>query len=175
MFNDMLLSQSEQYNAPDLIPDDLTFDSLLNLDNMVVPPVSQEITELSRKVDHLTIELNTINLRLEIEKTKRQRLQTVVRQYKRELSPQCPDLTLLRRDFDKFQELQNSTNYMLDGENTRTNTLVFRSVSRICHLLNTLIQGIYISPETLEESSILLQELISTIQQFGVHHTTSYV
>ena len=126
-------------------------------------------------MDNLTVELNTLNLRLEIEKSKRQRLQTVVRQLRRELSPQSPDLTMLKQDFNNFKELQNSTNYMLDGENTRTNTLVFRSVSRVCQLLNTMIQGVYISPEALEESTILLQELMSTVQQFGVHYVASYV
>jgi len=171
----MFLDQNERYDAPDLIPEDLPFDNLLNLDNVIMPPVPQETTELRHKIDNLTVELNTLNLRLEIEKTKRQRLQTVVRQLKRELSPQCPDLIRLKQDFDKFKELQNSTNYMLDGENTRTNTLVFRSISRVCQLLTMMIQGVYVSPEALEEANILLQELMSTVQQFGVHYVASYV
>jgi len=175
MFDDMFPNHNERYDAPDLIPEDLIFDNLLSLDNTIVPPVPQEITELRHQIDHLTIELNTLTLRHEIEKTKRQRLQTVVRQLKRELSPQCPDLTMLKQDFDKFKELQNSTNYMLDGENTKTNTLAFRSVSRVCQLLATMMQGVYISPEVLEESQILLQELMSTVQQFGVHYMASYV
>ena len=82
---------------------------------------------------------------------------------------------MLKQDFNNFKELQNSTNYMLDGENTKTNTLAFRSVSRVCQLLTTMMQGVYISPEALEESNILLQELMSTVQQFGVHYMASYV
>ena len=175
MINDAFMNLNGSYAVPDLIPEELTFDDLLNVDSMIMPPVLQETAEWGRKIDNLTIEFNTLSLRLEIEKTKRQRLQSVVRQLKREMSPQCPDMLTIKQDLDKFKEQQNTTNYMLDGENARTNTLAFRSISRICQLLTTMMQGTYVSAEAIDEANILLQELALTVQQFGVHYAASYV
>jgi len=129
-----------------------------------------DVIELSRKLDNLTVESNTQGLRLEIESTKRQRLQSSVRQ----IIP-CPDLIEIRNELNQFKEYQNAINYQLDGENARTNTLAFRSISRICQILVALIPGASLSPESSPEVKILLQELSLTVQQFGVHYAASYV
>ena len=141
MMNNTLMNLTENYAAPDLIPDELMFDDLLNLNNTMVPAIPQDIAEWGRKLDLLTVECNTLSLRLEIEKTKRQRLQSTVRQLKRETLPPCPDMLTVKQDLDKFREQQNTTNYMLDGENARTNTLAFRSISRICQLVTIMMRS----------------------------------
>ena len=170
-----LTSLSEDPALPDLIPEDYLFNDLLNVNDMPTPSISLDVAELKRKFDHLTIEINTLNLRLEIEKTKRQRLQTIVRQLKRDIAAPCPELLEIRSDLNKFIGQQNTTNYLLDGENAKTNTLAFRSISRICELIATMTPGVSISPEANSEVKVLLHELALTVQQFGVHYATPYV
>jgi len=160
---------------PDLIPEDYLFDDLLNVDNTTTLITPSDVDELNRKLDSLIIECNTLNLRLEIERTKRQRLQATVRQLKRDAVAPSPSLIEIRNELSEFKRQQDATNYLLDGENARTNTLTFRSVSRICQLLTTMMPGTAMPPESIPEVKILLHELSLTAQQFGVYYATSYV
>jgi len=126
-------------------------------------------------LDNLIIESNTQGLRLEIERAKRQRLQASVRQVRRDLAIPCPELAEIRTELNQFKEFQNVVNYQLDGENARTNTLAFRSLSRICEILAALIPTASLSPESSPEVKILLQELTTTIHHFGVHYAVPHV
>ena len=173
--NNTLMNLTESPAIPDLIPEELMFDDLLDVNNAMIPAIPHDIAEWGRKLDLLIVECNTLSLRLEIEKAKRQLLQSTVRQLKRETLLPCPDIATIKQDLDKFREQQNTTNYMLDGENARTNTLAFRSISRICQLVTIIMQGTYVSTEAIDEANILLHELTLTVQQFGVHHSASYV
>jgi len=175
MFSSNLMSLNEDPALPDLIPEDYLFDDLLNADNAPTTIMSTDVNELKRELDSLIIECNTLNLRLEIEKTKRQRLQSTVRQLKRDVVAPPPDLLEIRNELNEFKRQQDATNYLLDGENARTNTLTFRSVSRICQLLTTMIPGTAVLPEAIPEMTVLLHELSLTAQQFGVYYTASYV
>ena len=169
------MNLTESPAIPDLIPEELMFDDLLDVNNAMIPAIPHDLADWGRKLDLLTVECNTLNLRLEIEKAKRQRLQSTVRQLKRETLPPCPDMLTVKKELDEFREQQNTTNYMLDGENARTNTLAFRSISRICQLVTIMMQGTYVTPEAIDEANTLLHELALTIQQFGVHYAASYV
>jgi len=73
MQQNTLLSLNEDPTLPDLIPEDLLFDDLLRVNESMMPLVHPDVVELGRKLDSLTIEVNTQGLRLEIEKVKRQR------------------------------------------------------------------------------------------------------
>ena len=160
---------------PDLLPEDLMFSDLLPVDGLAMPAPYPDFAEWGRKIDNLIIECNTLNLRLEVEKSKRQRLQSTVRQIKRDMVIPCPDLTSIQRDFDRFKEQQNTANYIMDGENARTNTLAFRSISRICQFLTTMLTGASSFPDATDELNVLLHELSLTIRQFGVHYAASHV
>jgi len=160
---------------PDLLPEEPIYDDLFSINDLIMPVPHPDIAELNRRIELLTVEINTQGLRLEIEKTKRQRLQSSVRQMKRELAVPCPNLVELRNELIQFKDQQTAINYQLDGENVKTNTLAFRSISRICQLLAVIIPGAIVSPESSPEMKILLQELSLTVQQFGVHYAASYV
>jgi len=175
MFNNTTTNLFDDPTLPDLIPEDHMFNEILNVDNMIFPTMPSDVNELTRKIDNLTVELNTLGLRLEIEKTKRQRLQSSFRQLKRDVVIPCPDLLELKNELIQFKEQQNATNYQLDGENARTNTLAFRSISRICQLMVTLIPDTMMPPGSNPEIKTLLHELSLTVQQFGVHYAASYV
>ena len=175
MFSNNFTLQDEDPALPDLIPEDYLFDDLININNTTTLITPSDVDELKRKLDNLIIECNTLNLRLEIKRTKRQRLQATVRQLKRDAVAPSPSLLEIRNELSEFKRHQEASNYLLDGENTRTNTLTFRSVSRICQLLTTMLPGTAMPPESIPEVEILLHELSLTAQQFGVYYTTSYV
>jgi len=175
MFSNNFTLQDEDPALPDLIPEDYLFDDLININNTTTLITPSDVDELKRKLDNLIIECNTLNLRLEIKRTKRQRLQATVRQLKRDAVAPSPSLLEIRNELSEFKRQQDATNYLLGGENARTNTLTFRSISRICQLLTTMLPGTAMLPESVPEVEILLHELSLTAQQFGVYYTTSYV
>lgn len=169
-----LFSLSGDPTLPDLVPEAPVFEDLLQFNDWTIPSPCPDIVELTRKLDSLTLESNTQSLRLEIERAKRQRLQASIRQIKRDVITMSPEIIEIRNDLRQFKEFQNATNYQLDGENVRTNTLVFRSLSRTCEMFATMIPSATLSPEASYEANILLQELTTTIKHFGVHYATSY-
>ena len=113
-------------------------------------------------------------MRIEIERTKRQRLQTTVRQLRHDLSVAHADIAVLKNEINQLRDQQNAVNFQLSNENARTNTLAFRSLSRIGQIL--ALGPINTQPfDNHNETEILLQELNSTIRHFGVYYAASYV
>ena len=132
MSEDYLTYLNGNPTIPDLLPEEPIYNDLFTLNDLTMPLPHHDLAELNRKIESLTIELNTQGLKLEIERSKRQRLQATVRQMKRELTNPCLDSLGLRNDLTKFIDQQTSINYQLDNENVKTNTLAFRSISRVC-------------------------------------------
>ena len=159
---------------PDLLPEEPAYDELLPIDDLMMFVPQPELTDLSRRFDSLTIDSNTHGLRIEIERSKRQRLQTTVRQLRHDLSVASADIATLKGEITQLRDQQNAINFQLNNENARTNTLAFRSLSRIGQILALGPNNIQ-SFENSTEIEILLQELNSTIRHFGVYYAASYV
>ena len=172
---DNLVNLTSDSILPDLVPEEPIYDEIFKIDDLLMPVPHPDIAELSRKLDLLTVETNTQGLRIEIEKVKRQRLQATVRQLRRDMSLPCPDIPMLKSEIAQLRDYQNSINFQLDGDNARTNTLSFRSLSRICQILIALIPSSTMPSQINPEIEILLQELDNTIRQFGVHYFASNV
>jgi len=175
MFQNNLIPLTGDPTLPDLLPEDPMLNDLFRIDDLPTPIIHPDIAEINRKLEHLTLETNTQGLRIAVERAKRQRLQATIRQVKQDLSLPCPDLMMIKSELDHLREHQNAINYQLDGETARTNTLSFRSLSRICQILVALIPCLTLPSESSSEVKIFLQELNNTIQQFGVHYAASYV
>ena len=158
---DLLLSGEPFYNEFPLF------------DNLIMPTPSPDLTELTKRIDSLTVEVNTLGLRLEIERTKRQRLQATIKQLRRDRTSLYSDLQILRGEFIQLRDQQTAVNYQLDNQNIKTNTLSFRSVSRIVQILSMLIPNSFVSIETSTELTTLLEELTNTAQHFGVVYMAS--
>ena len=159
---------------PDLLPEEPVYHEMFQIDDLLVSPPQPEITELSRQFELLTVDINTQGLRIEIERTKRQRLQASMKQMKRDLTVAHADIMSLRNEITQLRACQDSVNYYLENENARTNTLSFRSLSRIGQILSFAPDRI--RPSEIEpEVETLLQELNNTIRQFGVYYMASYV
>ena len=174
MLQNNLTSLNDDPTLPDLLAED-TFVNDFRIDDIPTTLTYSDITEINRKLEHLSLETNTQGLRIEVEKAKRQRLQTSVRQLKNNATLPCPELIALRNDLQQTRDQQNAINYQLDNENARTNTLAFRSFSRIYQILAALIPCATLPYDANPEVQILLQELNKTIHHFGVHYAASYV
>ena len=158
---------------PNLLPEGSLPNEPLPLDDLLTMMPQLEMTDLSSKLDSLAIDANTHGLRIEIERSKRQRLQTTVKQLKRDLAIANDEIAFLKNDIAHIREQQNIINFQLSNDNVRTNTLAFRSLSRISQILA-------FGPHTIPsfentELEILLQELDSTVRLFGVHYAATYV
>jgi len=160
---------------PSLAPEEPIYDEVFQIEDLLAPLPHPDMIELKRRIDILTIDVNTQGLRLEVERSKRQRLQAIVRQLKRDLLPFCPDIQMLKTDLTQLREYQNSVNFQLDNDNARTNTLSFRSLSRIAQILTTFIPVNLPPSESSAEIRVLLQELSNTIKQFGIYYVTASV
>ena len=69
-------------------------------------------------MDQLSLESNTQSLRIELEKHKRQKLRTAIKQVKQNMIVPSPDIASLRYDLDIMQRNQDAINYQLEGEIT---------------------------------------------------------
>jgi len=158
---------------PNLLPEEPMPNESLPLDDLITMMPQLQMTDLSCKLDSLAIDANTHGLRIEIERSKRQRLQTTVKQLRRDLSVANDDIALLKHEIAQLRDQQNIVNFQLSNENVRTNTLAFRSLSRISQILALGPHNIQSFENT--ELEILLQELDSTVRLFGVYYAASYV
>jgi len=173
MFNNEFDNFLNDSFLPDLIPEEPMPSDFPPLDDVMTTMPQPQLTDINNKINSLAIDANTHSLRIEIEKSKRQRLQTTVKQLKRELLLANDDIALLKNEITQLRDQQNVVNFQLNNENVRTNTLAFRSLSRISQILSF---GPH-NPQTVEntELEILLQELDSTVRLFGVYYAASYV
>jgi len=175
MFNNNLINLTEDPTLPNLLPEDPLPSDLFQIDDMIAPITHPDIVALNQKLDNLSLETSTQGLRVAVERAKRQRLQTTVRQVRQNLSTICPDVAKIRNDMEVMQDHQNTINFQLDGETARTSTLAFRSLSRIYQLLAVIVPCMILPSKDNHEVVVLMQELNRTIQQFGVYYTASYV
>jgi len=97
MFQNNLINLTGDPTLPDLLPEDPMLNDLFQIDDLPTPVIHPDITELSRRLDHLSLETNTQGLRIAVERAKRQRLQATIRQVKQDLSLPCPDITILKK------------------------------------------------------------------------------
>ena len=175
MHQNNLYSMFEDPSLPDLVPEDTILNDPFGLDNLIMPSSQPDIVGIERKLDNMTIDTNTQGLRIEIERVKRQRLQASLRQVKRDLTLMNSEINGLKSELRNFHEIQDSINYQLDGEDTRTNTLAFRCMTRMNEVLSALVSCVILSPETRSEVKTLIQELTTTIQHFSVRYAATYV
>ena len=159
---------------PDLVPEGPIYDELLNANDIDMFMPNPDLMDLTRKLEALTIDANTHSLRVEIERTKRQRLRTMIKRLKHDFTAACADIVIMREEISQLREQQNAVNFQLNNDNVKTNTLAFRSLSRIAQIL-ALDLSPSLSVESRNEAEVLIQELYSTIRQFGIYYTASYV
>ena len=152
---------------PDLLIEDPILTNLFPIEVAQPPPPIPEL----KLITDLEIAMNTQSLRIEIERTKRQKLRVSLRQIKSDLVYPSPGINSMQQAFEFNYAQQNTSNFQLGGEIDRTHTLSFRCFARIHQLLDRMFSYHDISPTEYTE----LYELNGILHKFGVNHQVSYV
>ena len=130
---------------------------------------------LNSRLEHLSLEINTQSLRIEVERAKRQKMRASLKQLKQEISTPCPDIAPLRQEISVIHENHNATSYHLEGEITRLSTMSFRCFSKMHQILVLLLPHISIPSNECTDVVQLLNEFTRTLHQFHVLYEASYI
>ena len=160
--------------APDLLPiDDLITDLTCPKDPELVA-LRQEMSNLNAKMERLILDSNTQALRVEIERVKRRKLQSSLKQIRGQLTP-CPEIETLKQEISERHWYQEAIHYHFDGELTRLRTIMFRSLARMHETLVYLLPHIMLPPDSGYELNVMLDEVSRTIRQFHTYSDVTYV
>jgi len=167
MFNGLL----NDSDLPDLFDGVLFPSNVVSTDTDIMSVIPIEIKALNDRVERLEIALNTQTLRLELERSKRQKLALLLKNRKPEVP--IPQLEVLQRAIDASQAYQDVINLQLGGNIDHLSTVMFRCISRIQQLFSFAFSCIQVTPSDQPDVSILLEEIGRTLQQLHVRYPTN--
>ena len=90
-----------ELTLPDLLPEGSLFNETFLPENPSTIITHPEIVALNSRIDQFFLESNTQSLRIELEKHKRQKLRTTIKQVKQNMIIPSPDIASLRYDAEK--------------------------------------------------------------------------
>ena len=160
---------------PNLFPEDLVTDNLLTVENTQLKSLPSDLKIINDRLENLEVLVNTQSLRIEVERVKRQKLRSSMRQLKHETSISYPKVVALKQIMDNNSAQQNTTNYQLGGEIDRLSTLMVRCLSRMQQILMSVVPCVIVAPDDYHDIMRLLEEIGRTLQQLCVYQQTSYV
>jgi len=167
MFDDLI----KDPNLPDIFGDDFLTPNVASADKDLISMLPAEIKALNDRVERLEIALNTQTLRLELERSKRQKLALTLK-HRRQETP-VPQLEALQQLIDTNQVYQEAVNYQIGGSIDRLGTVMFRCLSRAQQLLSFAFPCIPITPSDQPDVASLLEEIGRTLQQLCVRYPTN--
>ena len=165
---------SELVNDPDLsdiFGDDFLIPNVASADKDLMSMIPAEIKALNNRIERLEIALNEQTLRLELERSKRQKLALMLK-HRRHETP-TPQLEALRQIIDTNQVYQEAVNFQIGGSIDHLSTVMFRCLSRTQQLLSFAFPCIPITPSDQPDVTSLLEEIGRTLQQLCVHYPTN--
>jgi len=167
MFNGLI----DDSDLPDLFDDVLFPSNVASTDKDLMSMIPIEIKALNDRVARLEIALNTQTLRLELERSKRQKLALLLKNRQQEVP--TPQLEALQRAIDTNQVYQDAVNFQIGGNVDHLSTVMFRCMSRTQQLFSVAFPCIQITPSDQPDVSILLEEIGRTLQQLHVRYPTN--
>jgi len=167
MFNGLI----NDSDLPDLFDDVLFPSNVASTDTDLMSMIPIEIKALNDRVARLEIALNTQTLRLELERSKRQKLALLLKNRQQEVP--TPQLEALQRAIDTNQVYQDAVNFQIGGNVDHLSTVMFRCMSRTQQLFSVAFPCIQITPSDQPDVSILLEEIGRTLQQLHVRYPTN--
>ena len=158
----------------DLLPEGSVVDNLFPVENLFSMPEHSDIVNINRQLESLTLENNTNSLRIEVERSKRQKMRATLRQIKHDIRSFCSEGAPPSRVINTLRENQEAVNYQLEGEIARLNTICYRSFSRMHQLLTFLLPRTNLAPDDQVEATYMLNEIAQTIHPFIVCYQPVY-
>ena len=162
-------------NPSDLIPSlpeeacPILTTEITNLEFNDLFPTYQDLSQMTDRMNCLDINMNTHRLRLELEKMKRRKLRASVNNIKHEIHPNTDEVNRIQYDLSILQERVGVLDMIFNNEMARISSLTYRSLSRIHHLIITILPYLTMPPDNHFETAQLANELLRTIQQFHAH------
>jgi len=167
MFDDLINGP----DLPDLFNDEFLTLNTTPVDETLITMLPAELKAMNDRIERLEIALNTQTLRLELERSKRQKLALMVKQRRHETPVTQSDA--LQKLVDVNYQHQEEINYQIGGSVDHLSTVMFRCLSRTQQLLSFVFPCIPITPSDQPDVACLLEEIGRTLRQLGVHHPTN--
>ena len=159
MNNDDMFSFSIEDPCPVLMEEP----PLLEYGNLF--PTHQDLTQITERIGHIDISLNTQDLRIELERMKRRKLRTSINNIRKEILPHNNAVAQLQHDLMILQESMGALEMRHNHEMARISALTYRSLARAHHLFVAILPHLIMPPDNHFEAVQLANELIRTIQQ----------
>ena len=120
------------------------------------------------------IEMNTQSLRIDIEKAKRQKLNTKLKKDKHGHAPPAPLLTKLQNDINILSEQLGVIRNIYESEIARIGLTTYRYFSRLHQILIAVVPRIAMPKPEHQDTSQLLYELLHNIEQLRSPSDSSF-
>ena len=131
-------------------------------------PTFSDIAALNDQIAKLSIDLNTQALRIEIERTKRQKMRMILKRIKLGMTPTNRSLLKMRRDVDILKEQLGAVRNIYESELARIGLTTYRCFATLHQILLAVIQHIPMPEAEHNDTSWLLNELLRNLQQIKV-------
>ena len=138
---------------------------LIPLENINLFPSYHDIATLSDQIAKLSIDLYTQSLRIEVEKTKRQKLSIIVKRIKHEKTPPDPSLMGIRNDIYVITEQLGAVRNMYESELARIGLTTYRCFARLHQILIATVPRIPMPETEHNDVSQFFQEYLRNIEQ----------
>jgi len=153
-------------NPNELVNDD--FDGLMNESLPFIPvdlfPSTDDMIILSNNIAQLTVDVNTQNLKIELEKLKRQKLGATIRRLKSDLLSLHQTVEQVQIDNKIIKEQLSALSNTMFSEMACMSARTHCCLSRLHQLLITVVPYITMPVETHHETSQLIYELLRAVQ-----------
>ena len=166
MFNDLI----NDPDLPDLFSDEFLALNITPADKDLITMLPAELKAMNDRMERLEIALTTQTLRLELERSKRQKLALIIKQRQHETP--VIQLEALQKSTETNYVHQEEINYQIGGSIDHLSTVMFRCLSRTQQLLSYALPCIPITPGDHPDVTCLLEEIGRTLQQLCVYQPT---
>jgi len=129
-----------------------------------------ELKALNARVEYLEKGMSAQSLMLEVERAKRQRLSVTLKSIR---------IETLTCQFNNLKQLvennvvhQNTTNFQLQNDIDRHNTIMFRYLSRMQQLLSFVLPNVAITSSDEPDTTQLLEEMGRVLRQLCIPRST---
>jgi len=167
MFDDLI----EDFNFPDLFTDEPITPNITQADAELIRMLPVELKAINDRIARLETALNIQTLRLELERTKRQKLGAIMKQRRPETPIIYPDA--LKRLVETNFTHQETINYQLGDGIDRLSTVSFRCLSRVQQIMSYVVPCVPVTSSDHPDVTCLLEEIGRSLQQLCVHQPTT--
>ena len=131
-----------------------------------------DINVINSQLDQLSVDINTQNLRSKLEKIKRQRLNTTVRNIEREIALLTKTVAKTKSNITVLKQQIENLTQACNEDLARLKTVTYRCMSRMHNILISILPYIVMPPHNHEDLAQMASELLCIIYQLPAPQIT---